>query len=77
MHRPFAKGVTHLMYVGDADAVPDPAAAGARMTAVNAAVAIGGIVALFGGDLGVSRSTRKVAGAVAIGALVAAAAIGK
>lgn len=62
MRAPFARGVTHLMYVGD---VPD-----SSQNLRNAAVAIGGIVAVFGKDLGVSKTARAAAGAVALGALL-------
>jgi hypothetical protein len=62
MHPPFARGVTHLMYVGD-----DAPASG---TKVNALAALSGIIAVFGKDLGVSKSTRYAAAAVAIGSLV-------
>lgn len=56
MHAPFARGVSHLMYVGDVDA-------SSRVSPVVYAAAA---TALLGGLVGIKKRHRKVAGVIAV-----------
>jgi hypothetical protein len=64
MHPPFARGVTHLMYVGDSDPIQQQEAA--RASVMTSPIFWLGAAAIAGGAIGMTKKQRKVAGALAV-----------
>lgn len=62
MHPPFARGVTSLMYVGDAELE--------RTTKMSSAVYALGAVAIAGGVIGVPKKARQISAVLAVAVFV-------
>lgn len=56
-HPPFARGVSHLMYVGDVEE---------RASVLSSPIFWMAAVAVAGGAVGIDKTTRKIAGVAAL-----------